>query len=83
MENNNLREKLIEKGKELLKVSPGNDSTFKVKDLKEDNAIYMYQKFRGGGGLIMDYNGDYLFFASCVNFNDALEKFREGKRSNN
>ena len=78
----NKRDELIELGKSLLDITPENEENLKIEELKDDNAIYMYEKLRGGESIIMGLDGSYLLFPSSTDFDIAIEDFRNGTRSN-
>ena len=69
-------EELKEIGKQIL-----NNEKLMFKELPEDNAIYMWEDSRGGRAIIIGTDKTYLVATSCVNFEDHLNQFRNGKRN--
>ena len=58
------------------------EESLTITELAEDSAIYISQPIRGGGSIIVASDGSYLFFNSSISFDEALEEFRKGRRSN-
>ena len=51
------------------------------KELPDDNAICFWEPWRGGRSFIIHNDGTFLFTPSAVPPNQALERFRDGERT--
>jgi hypothetical protein len=51
------------------------------REVEEDGILYVWEPERGGGTLLIGGDGDVLFANSSVNFDDHLQAFRQGKRT--
>ena len=49
--------------------------------IEELDAVYFWSSEKGGISMIVDINGKYLAATSSVNYEELLEKFKNGERN--
>jgi hypothetical protein len=51
------------------------------REIEGDDILYVWEPKRGGGTLLIGVDGGVLFANSLVNFDDHLEAYRKGMRT--
>ena len=65
-------------GSKLLNVPADN---LKIKSLENEQGYYVWQPIRGGSALMIANDGSVLFANSSLTFEEHLQAFRNGQRT--
>ena len=49
----------------------------------DENTVYFHQHIRGGKQVIISSDGNYLFGSSALSYEELLQEYNKGRRSNN
>jgi hypothetical protein len=53
-----------------------------TKELPEIGAVYFWESVRGGGSILVGIDGSVLYAISAVSFDDHVDAFKDGRRTN-